>query len=87
MEYKLLVRSQTLFPATLLEETEAGRLPGEVTQLGSHAESSLIEPRSPVPQLPSFWWPEVPWGLGRSKGHSWMPVYLGPETWGTRILW
>lgn len=45
--------------------------PGEVTQLGSLAESGLIGPRSPAPQLPGFRGPVVPWKLGRSKGHSW----------------
>lgn len=60
--------------------------PGEVTQLGSWAESGLIGPRSSVPQLPGFW------GL-RSLGdwagpnHSWTPTDLGPETWTTSILW
>lgn len=44
--------------------------PGEVTQLGSLAESGLIGLRSPVPQLPGFWGPGVHWELGRSKGHS-----------------
>lgn len=61
--------------------------PREVTQLGSLAESGLIGPRSPAPQLPGFRGPEVPRGPGRSKGHSWTPTCLGPGAWVTIIPW
>lgn len=54
------------YPPSLRKLRRAG-CPGEVTQLGSLAESGLIGPRSPVPQLPGFLGPEVPWGPGRSK--------------------
>lgn len=72
------------YPPSLRKLRRAG-CPGEVTQLGSLAESGLIGPRSPAPQLPDFRGPAVPWKLGRSKGYSWTPTYLGPDPWATSI--
>lgn len=60
-----------------LRKLRRAACPGEVTQLGSLAESGLIGPRSPAPQLPGFRGPAVPWKPGRSKGHSWTPACSG----------
>ena len=72
------------YPPSLRKLRRAG-CPGEVTQLGSLAESVLIGPRSPVPQLPGF---RGLRSLGDWAGpnHSWTPTYLGPKAWTTSIL-
>lgn len=66
------------YPPSLRKLRPAG-CPGEVTQLGSLAESGLIGPRSPAPQFPGFRGPAVPWKLGRSKARSCTPACLGPD--------
>lgn len=72
------------YPPSLRKLRPAG-CPGEVTQLGSLAESGLIRPRSPVPQLPGCQ------GLKAHEdwagpNHSWTPTALGAETWTPSIL-
>lgn len=64
-------------PPSLRKLRPAG-CPGEVTQLGSLAESGLIGPRSPVPQLPGF---RGLRSLGDWAGpnRSWTPLTWAPR--------
>lgn len=61
---------------------------GEMTQWGSLAESCLLGPRSPVPQLPASgglrslrdWVAACPWALLDT-------ICLGPMIWTTSVSW
>jgi hypothetical protein len=69
-------------PPILPEETEAGRLPREVTQLGPLAESGLIGPRSLEAQLPG----PCPSGPGQVPGQATGPwaQLTGPRSLGSQ---